>query len=57
METFAIETDGMGVFQVRATGPDDDLGHIVLNFRTWRQAPDWIDDQPQNHCSTDPVWL
>ena len=43
MESYSIETDGMGGYQVRVTGPDDDVGHIAIQFPTWRQAREWID--------------
>ena len=43
METFSIETDGAGGFQVRAAETETEGSHIVGNFSTYQQAQEWID--------------
>jgi hypothetical protein len=43
METFSIETDGMGGYQVRVNDSEVGGGHIVGSFPTWRHASEWID--------------
>jgi len=45
METYSIETDGFGGYQVRITRADDDTGHTVGAFPTWRQAKEWVDSR------------
>jgi hypothetical protein len=47
METYSIETDGAGGFQVRATEPAEQKSRIVGGFRTLRQAQEWVDNQIQ----------
>jgi hypothetical protein len=42
-ETYSIETDGHGGFDVWASSPDRAERHVVVNFPTWRQARDWVD--------------
>ena len=45
MDTYSVESDGNGGFQVRATRRGSDEERMVGSFPTWRQARDWIDNQ------------
>ena len=47
METFTIETDGMGGFQIRVTTEEGSEGHVAANFPTYRQAREWIERRPR----------
>jgi hypothetical protein len=47
MDTYSIETDGTGGYQVRAAETATEKSHIVGSFSTWKQAQEWIDAQTQ----------
>jgi hypothetical protein len=53
MNTYSIEADGNGGYQVRVTGPRGDNDHIVAGFAIWRQAQEWIDSQIRIAMQTD----
>jgi hypothetical protein len=46
METYSIEADGHGQFNVRATR-DDGESHVACSFQVLEQAQEWIDNQVQ----------
>jgi hypothetical protein len=45
METYAIETDANGEYEVRVIAADGRDSRIAGRFPTWRQAQEWIDAQ------------
>jgi hypothetical protein len=48
MNTYTIETDHTGGFQVRVTGPHGEPGHhVTTGFPTRAAAQEWIDSQTQ----------
>ncbi len=47
METFSIETDGTGGFQVRSLRDGETEGRVTGGFPTLRQAEHWINERIQ----------
>jgi hypothetical protein len=45
MDTYSIEADGQGAFNVRAAKQDNRAGLAIATFPTPRQAQEWIDNQ------------
>jgi hypothetical protein len=43
MNTYSIETDGKGGFEVRVTPSNGDSSYLSGDFPNWRTARDWID--------------
>jgi hypothetical protein len=43
METYSIETDGVGGYRVKVTQSDGEAGYVAGGFPTWSKAQDWID--------------
>jgi hypothetical protein len=53
MDTYSVETDGHGGYQVRVTSSRDETSRIVFDFPTWTHARGWIDNQLQLIQSTE----
>ena len=47
MDTYSVETDPAGGYQVRSTGPDGDNKRVMTDFPTRGAAQKWIDAQTQ----------
>ena len=47
MDTYAIEADAYGAYQVRVTKPDGNNHEIIPGFPTWSDAQRWVNEQTQ----------
>ena len=53
MDTYSVETDPAGGYQVRITEPDGDNRRVMTGFPTRHEAQNWIDAQTQIVMRTD----
>jgi len=46
MDTYSIETDSYGAYEIRVTKPDG-TSNVIPGFPTWSDAQGWVNEQSQ----------